>query len=475
MTPADVQRQDGSLSYGLAAIEPPIPLVILERGMKIRWISKEAIRQFGARMEELVGRCWYDIFPGARARQSLHDELFRGERDALDVIRVPHTLGSGTVYMSLHLRPLRAADGTVESILGLGEDVTALVEAEQALRASEARFRAVSVYSRDMVLISTADGTLTFESEAVERILGPRLTPRPVITIYDNMHPDDMPLARELFEKLVKDPVVGVANEIEIRKRHEDGSWRWLQVTASNLLENPAVRGVVLNARDVTTRREAEEALHQTEQQLRASLREKDVLLQEIHHRVKNNLQVISSLINLQLRRLQEAASRGALEECQHRVLAIALIHEKLYQSKSLDSVPLSEYVGSLARGIFQTSHVETTTISLDIAVVDTALPVDKAIPCGLVLNELITNALKHAFVDGRRGSIRISIDQSNGDHLRLVVADNGVGLPAGLDVGRCQSMGLQLVNTLAAQLQAQLQVDVHGGTSFQLTFPVEG
>jgi PAS domain S-box-containing protein len=122
-----------------------------------------------------------------------------------------------------------------------------------------------------MILISDADGTLTFESNAVEQILGPRLTPRPVISIYDNMHPDDLPLARELFEKLVGDPTIGQARDIEIRKRHNDGSWRWLHVTASNLLNDPAVHGVVMNARDVTERRIAEQALRESEQQLRAS------------------------------------------------------------------------------------------------------------------------------------------------------------------------------------------------------------
>jgi PAS domain S-box-containing protein len=474
-SPADACSADGSLSYGLAAIEPPISLLILERGMKIRWISKAAIKQFGSRLEQLVGRSWYDIFPDARARQALHEEMFRGERDAIDVFHVRHTLGDETRYMTIHLRPLRAADGSVESILGLGEDATALVTAEESLRASEARFRAVSMHSRDMILISDAAGRLTFESEAVERILGPRVVPRPVISIYDNMHPDDVPVARQLFEKLVRDPGVGVERDIEIRKRHEDGSWRWLQVTASNLLDNPAVRGVVLNARDVTTRRLAEEALQKTEQELRSSLREKEVLLQEIHHRVKNNLQVISSLINLQMRRLKDTSSREALEECQHRVLAIALIHEKLYRSKGLDSVPLSDYVSSLAGGIFETSKVEASAVSLQIAVADMALPVDKTIPCGLILNELITNALKHAFVGGRRGSICISMERLNDDRLKLVVADNGVGLPAGLDIRRCPSLGLQLVNTLAAQLHAQLEVDVRGGTSFQLTFAVEG
>jgi len=279
VTPFDGQSTAGSLSYGLAAIEPPIPMLILERELRIRWISQAAIKEFGVQPEQIVGRSWYDLFPESQARRALHDALFRGERAAVDLPRIALTMGCRTRYFSLHLRPLRAADGTVESILGLGEDVTTLVEAEHALRTSEERFRAISMHSRDMVLISAADGTLTFESAAVEHILGPRRTPRPVITIYDNMHPDDLPLAQEIFEKLVKDPAVGRERDIEIRKRHEDGSWRWLHVTASNLLDDPAVRGIVLNARDVTDRRRAEEALRQSEQRLRAVVEGMPVLM----------------------------------------------------------------------------------------------------------------------------------------------------------------------------------------------------
>jgi PAS domain S-box-containing protein len=167
---------------------------------------------------------------------------------------------------------LRAADGSVESILGLGEDVTARVEAEEALHASEARFRAISTHSRDMVVICTADGTVTFESEAVEGILGERRNPRPVITIFDNLHSEDLERTRELFERLVADPAVGVVEDIEVRKQHEDGTWRVLEFTASNLLADPAVGGVVLNGRDITERKAAQLALEASEDNLSSVL-----------------------------------------------------------------------------------------------------------------------------------------------------------------------------------------------------------
>jgi two-component sensor histidine kinase len=222
---------------------------------------------------------------------------------------------------------------------------------------------------------------------------------------------------------------------------------------------------VVAIIRNITAVKEADRAV-------RASLTEKEVLLHEIHHRVKNNLQVISSLINMQMRRREDAACRAALGDCQHRVQAVALIHETLYRSKSMARVPLRGYVNHLARDIFQSASVARTAVSLEVSVEDVALPVDQAVPCGLILNELITNALKHAFPSGQPGVVQIRLGRIAANRLRLVVADNGVGLPAQLDLKRCPSMGLQLVIMLAAQLHGDIEVSSHGGASFQISFP---
>jgi two-component sensor histidine kinase len=208
--------------------------------------------------------------------------------------------------------------------------------------------------------------------------------------------------------------------------------------------------------------------------ELVAALREREVLFQEVHHRVKNNLQVISSLLNMQLRSLGEGASRDALMGCQTRVQAMALIHEKLYQSKDHARVPFSEYARNLARNVFAATGVSPQGVSLELVVEDVALAVDKAIPCGLILNELITNALKHAFPGERAGTIRVELRQVEGGGLRLAVSDDGVGLPAGLDIQAHPSLGLQLVRMLAQQLDAGLELVRTAGTSFLLTVPAK-
>jgi two-component sensor histidine kinase len=207
--------------------------------------------------------------------------------------------------------------------------------------------------------------------------------------------------------------------------------------------------------------------------ELTATLREREVLLQEVHHRVKNNLQVITSLINMQVRQLEGDAGRHALEECQTRVQAIALIHEQLYQSKDYARVPFSEYAKGLAANVLHATGM-SGAVALELAVEDVALPVDKAIPCGLILNELITNALKHAFPAGRAGRIRVELGTAGSGRLTLAVSDDGKGIPEGLDVRTSGSLGLQLVRMLAKQVDGELEVTSDHGASFRVTIPVE-
>jgi two-component sensor histidine kinase len=202
--------------------------------------------------------------------------------------------------------------------------------------------------------------------------------------------------------------------------------------------------------------------------ELTAALREREVLLQEVHHRVKNNLQIISSLINMQLRNLEPGPSGDALVECQTRVQAIALIHEQLYQSKDYAQIPFAEYVRSLANNVFSATG---SSIALQLDLQDVALTVEQAIPCGLVLNELITNALKHAFRDGRAGRVQVGLARLADGRCRISVVDDGIGLPGGLDTISSTSLGLQLVRSLAEQLEAELEVEGHAGASFRLTF----
>jgi two-component sensor histidine kinase len=215
----------------------------------------------------------------------------------------------------------------------------------------------------------------------------------------------------------------------------------------------------------------------QAEVRIAASLQEKEVLLREIHHRVKNNLQVISSLLRLQAESITEPMTRALFQEGQDRVRSMALVHEKLYQSADLAQIDFGEYVRHLVAHLLLSYQGKDQAVALQIDAGVVLLGVNVAVPCGLILNELVTNALKHAFPDGRPGEIRVAlqIDQATPQGILgiLEVCDNGVGLPAHMDVAQTESLGLYLVHRLAIQLEGRLEVHNRNGTSFRLSFPL--
>ncbi len=205
------------------------------------------------------------------------------------------------------------------------------------------------------------------------------------------------------------------------------------------------------------------------EQQMAVSLEEKEVLLKEIHHRVKNNLQIISSLLSLQSEKIGSDDLARTFRESQDRIRSMALIHEKLYQARDISRVDFAEYVRSLTAYLSR-SYVTRPGIEIVIDIQGIFLDIDKAIPCGLIINELVSNSLKYAFRDGRRGEIRISLSHDDHSYI-LAVGDNGVGLPPGLDFRNTPSLGLQLVDTLVGQLEGTIQLADGGGTTFTITF----
>lgn len=207
------------------------------------------------------------------------------------------------------------------------------------------------------------------------------------------------------------------------------------------------------------------------ENQIRVSLKEKEVLLSEIHHRVKNNLQIISSLLYLQAMKTKDSTSLDVLRDSQNRVRSMALVHEKLYQSKDLANIGFAEYVQSLVNHLFQSYDIERTSVRLNLQIEDVFLGVNTAIPCGLIINELVSNCLKYAFVDRDEGNITINL-RSNGDQeYELDISDDGVGVPKGMNIGDSASLGLQLVNTLVTQLDGSLRMTADSGTSFHIDF----
>lgn len=337
-------------------------------------------------------------------------------------------------------------------------------ELEQA-RQARCLLAAVAECSEDAIIGENLDGEIDKWNPGAAHLYGYSLD-----EIRGRNHslltaPQDLPELRRILDQAGK----GFAVERrQMKQLRRDGTVVEVSLSLRPIRNSQSeIIGVVAVARDITDGMVAE--------RLKASLREKELLLKEVHHRVKNNLQVISSLLSLQARHVVDPRALEMFKESQNRVRSIALFHEKLYQSKDLGHVGAAEYLNTLIANLLDAYGAKSTAVALEVEPQDILLDLDVAIPLGLVLNELISNALKHAFPNGRRGQIRVRLGGSNIDRYRLVVSDDGIGFPADLDFRNAPSLGLQLVCTLVGQLAGTIELVDAPGTTFNVTFDAVG
>jgi PAS domain S-box-containing protein len=227
--------------------------------------------------------------------------------------------------------------------------------------------------------------------------------------------------------------------------------------------ENNQILGSVHIVHDDTERKKSEKLIEE-------SLKEKEMLLKEIHHRVKNNLMIISSLLSLQSRYLKDEKSREIFKESQNRAKSMALIHQRLYESTDLKNIGFKDYISTLAKELYRNYVKDPRRVGLKLEIEDIDVDIDNAIPLGLILNELITNAMKYAFPDDKNGTVSVSFCKK-GDNYVLKVADDGVGFPEDLDYEKTNSLGLQLVKMLSHQINGEIELDRTEGTAFIVTF----
>jgi PAS domain S-box-containing protein len=270
-----------------------------------------------------------------------------------------------------------------------------------------------------------------------------------------------------LLPMVFQDSVVGL---IEAVATNTDRQFSDREISVGQLLANQAAV-TIEHARlyDRAQREIAERVC--VEQRMKDSIKEKETLLQEIHHRVKNNLQVISSLLNLQARTVEDPKTIEVLQESRNRLRSMALIHERLYRSDNLAQVDFGEYLRGLTSYLVRSYRAAVGAVALRLDVSDVSLTIERAVPCGLIVNELVSNALKYAFPDGRRGQITVSLHQVDAS-VYLAVADDGVGLPKDLEIDALDSLGLQLVHMLTEQLNGRIDLDRECGTKFAVVFP---
>jgi PAS domain S-box-containing protein len=274
--------------------------------------------------------------------------------------------------------------------------------------------------------------------------------------------------SRESYEQLGKEayPLLfaGKSYTTERLMKRKDGSLFWCSLSGKVIDPADTGKGSIWMLQDITERKWAEE-------QIRAALLEKEILLKEVHHRVKNNLQVVASMLRLQARYLEDAKAKAMFEDSQRRVASMSLIHEKLYRSKDLARIDFREYITELVDNVTALNGGGSHRREVRLDVGEVRLDVNKGIPCGLIINELVSNALRHGFPEGRDGEVTVSMHRDESGGIALSVKDNGVGFPGHIDFRNTKSLGMQLVVSLVSQLDGTIELDRSEGTAFKIAF----
>ncbi len=396
------------------------------------------------------------------------------QNEGLQAIAVVPVMYEGKAVAALNLAShvydefpdyVRSMIATLAEQMGIG---IARVRAEAALHASQKNLQALFNTINDFLFILDEQGRIIHVNPVVEQRLGytfDELNGRSVLEV----HP---PPRRDEAARIVADMLAGKQLSCPVPVQTKGGTLIPVdtKVVPGVWNDKPVLFGI---SRDIT-------ALTQSQEQLQTSLQEKEVLLKEIHHRVKNNLQIVSSLLYLQANQITDEATLSVLHESQNRVKSMALIHEQLYQSGNLARIDFASYVQTLTRHLFKTYQGQNSRISLSLEIDNLFLDVATAIPCGLIINELVSNALKHAFLPNQNGCITIQVrhDVSENQYT-LLVRDDGRGVSDAMIrqvdqnglVGLRQSLGLRLVDTLVSQLDGTLQLEQNNGAMFIIKF----
>ncbi len=371
----------------------------------------------------------------------------------------------GVLVVQTYTEGFRYSEEEKNILMFISEQVAMAIsrrQAEEALRESEEMFRTVVVNAQSGIVLIDDDFRPVYANDELLQMIGftrHEFIGRDFRRFLDQ---ESRELIIERYQRRQKGEAVPSRYEFTFVRK--DGRRRLMEISSSVIKDTKNRTQTIAHVRDITEKKQAEE-------KLRASLQEKEVLLKEIHHRVKNNLQIISSLLNLQSQHIRDPAALEMFQESRMRVRSMAMVHEKLYRSKDLAHVDFKEYIHSLAYHMFQVYGVSSEAIALTIEVGDVFLDINSAIPCGLLVSELISNTLKHAFPDGRRGEVRVRMEPVTDGFIELTVSDNGIGLEKDFDLKNTESFGLQLVDMLTEQLQGTVAIDHNGGTSFKVRF----
>lgn len=347
--------------------------------------------------------------------------------------------------------------------IGVLRDVTSAKHSDESLVKSEKHYYTLLENATDIIAIIATDGTILFVSPSVRSMLGYLPLDLTGENLFDYLHPDD----RDSFQNhLTHEQNTGdKRSPIEYRHKHGNGTWRTFEVLVKPVMDEAGdLMCYIINSHDITERKQSEELL-------RNSLIEKEKLLLDLNHRVKNNLQIVISLLNLQAGSAHDSAFNALLDIAKKRIQTIAMVHERLSLADSYARIDLSEYIKALVNDLYST-YLNPERLSFHIDARPVSLHLNKAVPCGLIVNELISNSINHAFPPDRKGKGMISITIRGGEELiEIGFHDNGVGIPETISLGANGSVGLSLVQVLTNQLKGEIELGRGNGTTYKIVF----
>lgn len=443
----------------------------------------------GYTVEEFRGfdyTSWADhIHPEDRERALNELRTFREKENKFRIEYRFRTKDGNYIYIEDSGVYLRNEDGNIRKSLGVMKDITGIKLASEKLKESEVRYGSFMKNFRGIAFQIGLDFFPVLIDGNVEEITG--YTKEDLISgridWYQLVHPEDRNKLFENREKLVNDPLLIIEHDYRIV--HKDGNIRWVREIFQNVSDYIGKKRILQGAvYDISKQKEAEESLAKVEE-----FRKK-----EIHHRIKNNLQVISSLLELQAEKFSDMNVLEAFRESQNRVATMSIIHEELYRSRNNETLDFSAYLLRLTSELFHSYIIRKEDIEMQLDIEEVFLGMDTAVPLGIIVNELVSNSLKHAFPSGRKGKIHIKLSREekstrnksisnitnnigakssveNNIHYTLVVSDDGLGFPENIDFRSTNSLGLQLVNILVEQLDGSIELESDSGTKFKIRF----
>ena len=437
-------------------------IALLDRNYVYQVVNQTYLNWYNKRQDEVVGHRVSDLVPS-----DLYEAILKPKLDqclAGQVVQYETWVDFvplGSQFLSVTYNPYFDASQTFAGVVVSLRNRTQLKQAEVAL---ELQSIVVRNMAEGVCMVKVSDGLFVYTNPKFERMFGydaDELIGQPVAIVN---YEDKTTNTTAIFETLAREILAQGEATHEIHNVKKDGTPFWCRATTS-VFEHPHYGAVfVVVQQDITERKHAAE-------QLEASLREKEVLLKEIHHRVKNNLGVVDGLLQMQSRRSQNPDVIETLKESQNRIASIALVHEKLYGSNDLAAIDFTQYIADLTAHLFNSYNIQPNQVQLTTQIDQLTLDIDTAIPCGLIINELVSNALKYAFPERRLGAIQVTLQQQHDHSLILIVRDNGVGLARDFNLKQTQTLGMTLVKGLVKQLKGTLEAHTQLGAMFVVSF----